>query len=73
MPRPVWYRVVRIAMKRGKFHHKEALDERPQGWAGGLLKKLHHAARVLLHASIRIREVGARNSRSSAASDHSVL
>lgn len=58
---------MRIAMKRGKFHHQEALDERPQGWAGGLLKKLHHGARVRLHAFIRMREVSARNSRSSAA------
>ena len=62
-----------FAVKRGKFHHKEALDERPQGWTGGLLKNLHHVARVRLHAFIRMREVSACNSRSSAASDHSVL
>jgi hypothetical protein len=42
-------------MKRGKFHHQEALDERPQSWAGGLLKKLHRGARVRLHAFIRMR------------------
>jgi hypothetical protein len=49
-------------MKRGKFHYKEALDERPQSWAGVPLKKLHHGARVRLHAFIRMREASAHRS-----------
>src|SRR6266404_5309441 len=41
---------MRIAMKRGKFHYQETLDERPEGPVGDLLKNFHHAARVRLHA-----------------------
>ncbi len=55
-------RQVRIAVKGWKFHHKETLDERPQSWARSLLENFHQAARVRLHAFIRIREGDTRNS-----------